>query len=623
MVLNDDPRASGFCRLKFACTNAALSIRLSVENLQLRNRGHMHSRTYVTPPCLCLLLSFFLAAILAPASVGAQVKLSVDPTSMSLETYEGTNAPSRTVRITNAGKGSMKWSVVNLTSLWLKVSPTSGTNTGTLTLTFATSGLKQSTSPYKSSFRVDSNGGNVPVDVYVTVLAPPVLTVSCPSNMTVASPDGLPVVVTYSVGTSGGVPPVTVTGSPASGTSFGVGTTPVSVVARSSDGQEQRCAFNVTVTYSPGSSPTGVGPQPTITCPTEAVIIYPENSHDFPSIVSASDPGTTFCLRAGVHYMDLSVIPKTGDTFIGEYGAIVDGTRWTTENDLDAAFRAYNQDIDNVTISNLSFRNLRRAIHGSGEMTSNWTIQYNDIGPNYSGIVFPSASLIRNNYIHDNSWGGYEGLSAHNSLIENNEIARNGWEQKIVLSTNVTFRNNFVHHNAGAGIWYDSDNTAAVVEGNRVEDNGWIGIFYEISGDGIIRNNTIRRSGDAGVFLSTSKNTQIYNNTLDNNFRGITYFVNCPAVGGGSIVWDLTNDTSHDNTIIVGTQSGALASNFSYTSCTAQQLAAYQNGAKGLTFSHNSYDVPLPSTGQYWYWNGLKTWIEWQQRGQDLDSVVQ
>ena len=59
---------------------------------------------------------------------------------------------------------------------------------------------------------------------------------------------------------------------------------------------------------------------------------------------------------------------------------------------------------------------------------------------------------------------------------------------------NVTFRNNFVHHNAGAGIWYDSDNTGALIEGNRVEDNGWIGIFYEISSDGIIRNNTIRRN---------------------------------------------------------------------------------------------------------------------------------
>ena len=42
---------------------------------------------------------------------------------------------------------------------------------------------------------------------------------------------------------------------------------------------------------------------------------------------------------------------------------------------------------------------------------------------------------------------------------EGNEIAYNGLEQKVMESVNVTFRNNFVHHNVGDGIWYDSDNT--------------------------------------------------------------------------------------------------------------------------------------------------------------------
>ena len=101
-------------------------------------------------------------------------------------------------------------------------------------------------------------------------------------------------------------------------------------------------------------------------------------------------------------------------------------------------------------------------------------------------------------------------------------------------SANVTFRNNFVHHNLGDGIWYDGGNPNALVEGNRVEDNGRNGIFYEASSGVIIRNNTIRRSGDTGVFISTSQNAQIYNNTLENNFRGITYFVNCGAMAGWS-----------------------------------------------------------------------------------------
>ena len=222
-------------------------------------------------------------------------------------------------------------------------------------------------------------------------------------------------------------------------------------------------------------------------------------------------------------------------------------------------------------------------------MSDRWTIEYNEIAASRNtGIVIPPSSLIRNNYIHHNTSAGYMGPYAHNSTFDSNEIAYNGGDQKLGETTNVTFRNNFVHHNVGAGIWYDSNNTGALVEGNRVEDNEWMGIFYEISSDAIIRNNTIRRNGEAGIMLSVSKNVQIYNNTLEHNFRGITYFLNCASVGGPTN-FDLTNNTARDNTITVGTQSGAFASVFSYSSCTSTQVAAYLNGSKNLTFSHNRY----------------------------------
>ena len=72
--------------------------------------------------------------------------------------------------------------------------------------------------------------------------------------------------------------------------------------------------------------------------------------------------------------------------------------------------------------------------------------------------MFASNSTIRNNYIHHNvgnpsspipgeRGGGYVGQYADNTIVDNNEIASNGPEQKVGLSANVTFRNNFVHHN--------------------------------------------------------------------------------------------------------------------------------------------------------------------------------
>ena len=74
------------------------------------------------------------------------------------------------------------------------------------------------------------------------------LYVTCPANKTVQSSNGSAVAVTYSATTEGGVAPVTVSGTPASGSLFPVGTTTVHVNARSSDGQSSWCSFTVTVT---------------------------------------------------------------------------------------------------------------------------------------------------------------------------------------------------------------------------------------------------------------------------------------------------------------------------------------------------------------------------------------
>jgi len=379
------------------------------------------------------------------------------------------------------------------------------------------------------------------------------------------------------------------------------------------------------------TSSSTYGPQRTITCPSGAIDIWPGQS--IQSAVNGYAGATTFCLRAGVHSLTSSITPKTGNTFVGEYGAILDGSSWSSTDSTQAAFRAHNQDIDYVTIRNLVIRKMpQKGIHAFYWLTpDHWTIEYNEIAENKTGILFPDHSVIRNNYIHHNfddpsasdpgrRGGAYVGYYASNTTIENNEIAYNGKESKVMESQYVTFRNNFVHHNQADGIWYDGGNPNALVEGNRVEDNARNGIFYEASNGSIIRNNTIRRSGDTGVFISTSQNADIYGNTLESNFRAITYFVNCGGMVGRDI--DLQNNSAHDNTIRVGTQSGAFATGMSYTGdCTATQVTTYHSGAKNLRFSHNTYYVP-DVNGWWWLWNGMKQWGQWQGVPQDTDGTV-
>jgi parallel beta-helix repeat protein len=574
------------------------------------------------------LVVLLFATALLPPPVEAQPALAVSPTSVTVQANTGANATSQTVQVSNAGSRALKWSIEPPGASWLSVSPTSGTNSGTLTLTFATSALPAG--QHQTSFRVQSTTGsaitiNVQASLLTSALPPP------PPTGGLKDPQGN----VWTFGAGGQTLRNAIHFGGGYGTEYRLcndivhvlGTAALWYRVSASGGwwESVGATFPCDVPQPPPPpSTSAVGPQSTITCPAGAVDIWPGVSVQ--TIVDSYGGNTTFCLRAGTHFLRSSITPKTGNTFVGEYGAILDGTGWSTSDDTQAAFRAHNQDIDYVTIRNLVIRNMpQRGIHAVWIWSDHWTVEYNEIASSQNtGIVLAPDSLIRNNYIHHNAVAGYMGPYAHNTTLDSNEIAYNGDQNRVRESNNVTFRNNFVHHNAGVGIWYDSNNTGALIEGNRVEDNGWIGINYEVSFDAIIRNNTIRRNAEAGVFLSVSKNVQIYNNTLEHNFRGITYYLRCASIGGPTN-FDLTNTTAHDNTITVGTQSGAFASVFSYSSdCTSTQVAPYLNGSKNLTFSRNTYHVPSPTTGRYWIWGfiQLKYWNEWQAIPQDATGTM-
>jgi parallel beta-helix repeat protein len=381
-------------------------------------------------------------------------------------------------------------------------------------------------------------------------------------------------------------------------------------------------------TQPPPASPnfrvvSDAGPRADIPCPAGATAVTPGTN--IPSLVQQKAGKTTFCLKAGVHSITAAIIPKSGDTFVGEYGAILDGTGWTTTDTSQAAFRAHNEDIDDVTIRNLVIRNMpQRGIHAYYWMSDRWTIEYNEIASNQHGVAAPNDSLVRNNYIHHNAVGGYSAFRAADVLFENNNIAFNG-TQKVVAATNAKFRGNFVHDNSDAAIWYDGDCTGGMVEGNTVQDNAGDGIFVEISSQVTVRNNALRRNASSGIFISTSKNIETYNNTLEDNWRGIQYFLNCAVVGGGTSGWDLANNTAHDNTIKVGTTSGSFANSLTYVSnCPPDQVAPYLAGSKNLKFVNNRYFVPSMTT-RYLVWgiNTFKTWSEWQALGNDPTGAYQ
>ena len=143
------------------------------------------------------------------------------------------------------------------------------------------------------------------------------------------------------------------------------------------------------------------GPQRAITCPVGAVNLAP--GMDIQRAVDAYPGGTAFCLKAGVHAITGAITPKTGDVFVGEYGAILDGTRWTTADLTQAAFRAHNQDIDDVTIRNLVIQHMpQRGIHAFPFMSDRWIVEYTEITGGHLGIQVGNKSVVRHSWIHHN-----------------------------------------------------------------------------------------------------------------------------------------------------------------------------------------------------------------------------
>lgn len=91
------------------------------------------------------------------------------------------------------------------------------------------------------------------------------------------------------------------------------------------------CFFPVTVvadvTPVPPPPVPEYGPDPTTVCPGGAVHIAPGT--DIQTVVNGNPAGTVYCLQAGTHRLQ-SIIPKAGDQFWGEFGAVLSGARLLT-----------------------------------------------------------------------------------------------------------------------------------------------------------------------------------------------------------------------------------------------------------------------------------------------------
>jgi len=377
---------------------------------------------------------------------------------------------------------------------------------------------------------------------------------------------------------------------------------------------------NVTVTALPG------GPSACVGTP-----INPGD--DWSAKVSGGGTGTVFCIKAGTHQRQ-SVVPKSGQKFIGEPGAIMDGDGVTAY--------AFSGSASNVVIKHLVIRAYAPTAGDQGMINATgslgWVVDSNEIANStQQGVRIGKAGHLGWNYIHHNRVVGASLFQGDRTVIEGNHFAFNppgsvtesgatarASQMKIFRSVGVVVRNNVIEDGTRKGIWFDTDNYLAVIENNTIRRQAQACIWYEAGYDATITGNTIAGCGngstsswpsDAGIQVTNSYPITITNNTVSGANNGIVGM----AVGGSSNPDYTTGNRgpkalgihASGNTV---TQPQGWAAGVRTTGTGADSAFTWSGHS---TWTANRYNT-TGNVSAAWTWlNAGKTQAQWQGLGFD------
>jgi parallel beta-helix repeat protein len=268
---------------------------------------------------------------------------------------------------------------------------------------------------------------------------------------------------------------------------------------------------------------------------------------DAQSVVDRHRAGTTYLIKAGIHLGNFSVQPKSGDTFCGEPNAVLDGGRRLASAFSGGAHDVTLDSITVQNYQNSrQGAAIQPQPRAAGWVVRNVSALHNSWA---GLLVADGMRILGGHYNDNDQLGigGNEatgilldGLDNDPTTFDGPELARNHllhapcdfegggikWD-----AGQVTIRNVHAHDNDCRGIWADINAHDTIIENNLVERNGAEGILYEISRDAVIRNNQVYRNGLAvtdgwywggGIMVMSSSNVRVYGNRLSGNYNGIT-----------------------------------------------------------------------------------------------------
>jgi hypothetical protein len=393
-----------------------------------------------------------------------------------------------------------------------------------------------------------------------------------------------------------------------------------------------------------------VGPQASITCAAGPGVDIVSPSINIQAAVNTHPANTLFCFLPGT-YKNVHVTPRSGNKFIAQKGAILDGT-----NTTQRAF-ASTSSSTNVTVQNFIVQNYiggSQVVAIDGQNATDWSILNNEVRYNDGdGIALAGNSIAQYNYLHHNLELGYGSNPGTGIQLLDNEIAFNNYTDKYDCgdqcgggklwgTTGAIVSYNYSHDNHGPGFWDDFDNNNITYSFNRSENNSMMGIFHEIGYNASIHDNVILNNGNNStkndpkctwlwcnaILISASGGVspglvEIYNNTIvtPSAFGNAVGLVQQnrtgqkgqePSLGP----WLVQNVYVHDNTIDLskgGGMGGVTDEN---------NTLLYNATLRNIKFDKNHYTLGT-NKSPFWWNNKTNNAAAWQKLGFDVNGTFQ
>jgi copper-binding protein NosD len=353
--------------------------------------------------------------------------------------------------------------------------------------------------------------------------------------------------------------------------------------------------------------------------PASASVVPIATTANAQSVVDAYPPGTMFSIATGMH-SNWSVDPKTGDTFIGQAGAILNGENKTAQAftaagspnnvTIDGASATSRMLVENYTDNGINNGNLEATVDpGTTSATSGWVIEFLEVAYNsVVGIGLASDhETVKENYVHDNGQLGMGG-GGIGIVVEGNLVTHNGYH----LVTRYSVEAGGIKVESGAAYGPVSEqNATALVVGNTISANaGGPGFHTDCHSDGVwFVYNIVSGNQQIGVHFETSNYQAVDDNVITGNVApGIevsaSWYVTATGNsvtnnGGGIVLGGFSR--SQDNCKLKSPNTGT--SHFMASDNTVTN-SGETGGAQATKSTVASFTGDKYSGANYWEWEG-------------------